>query len=195
VLLFLLQGVSPLNAQAPLLGFGNQMLSFDENTGIVNNAELPVPDIIAGYEEYYFYDGSPATLHQHVQFDDQSAAQSFHYGIMQLMDGFFVEPDPEIPIQYRGFQPMNSEDQRAEEAMIGVWPNPANDVAWIHYPKEADNLGTIQVHDNQGRSISAHELRSNGLLELSVTGFTPGVYHIVILLEGEVIDSCKLVVQ
>lgn len=127
--------------------------------------------------------------------DQQSAAQSFHYGIMQLMDGFFVEPDPEIPIQYRGFQPMNREDKRVEEAMIGVWPNPANDVAWIHYPKEADNLGTIQVHDNQGRSISAHELKSNGLLELSVAGFTPGVYHIVILLEGEVIDSCKLVVQ
>lgn len=127
--------------------------------------------------------------------DQQSAAQSFHYGIMQLMDGFFVEPDPEIPIQYRGFQPMNKEDKRAEEAMIGVWPNPATDVAWIHYPKEADNLGTIQVHDNQGRSIAAHELKSNGLLELSVAGFTPGVYHIVILLEGEVIDSCKLVVQ
>jgi len=127
--------------------------------------------------------------------DQQSAAQSFHYGIMQLMDGFFVEPDPEIPIQYRGFQPMNKEDKRAEEAMIGVWPNPATDVAWIHYPKEADNLGTIQVHDNQGRSIAAHELKSNGLLELNVAGFTPGVYHIVILLEGEVIDSCKLVVQ
>jgi hypothetical protein len=78
---------------------------------------------------------------------------------------------------------------------IKIYPNPANDVAWIHYPKEADNLGTIQVHDNQGRSISAHELKSNGLLEMSVAGFTPGVYHIVILLEGEVIDSCKLVVQ
>jgi hypothetical protein len=32
-------------------------------------------------------------------------------------------------------------------------------------------------------------------MNFEVAGFTPGVYHIVILLEGEVIDSCKLVVQ
>jgi hypothetical protein len=73
-----------------------------------------------------------------------------------------------------------------------VWPNPASNSAWLHYPIEADEHATIEVYDPQGRLLNSFQPNTNGLVELSLKSYESGIYVVQLIAFDKVVESIKL---
>jgi hypothetical protein len=114
-------------------------------------------------------------------------------GILDEIGDSLVEPEPNFPIQQRSL--MNNENSSNPVLpLLGIYPNPAKDVAYIHYPIEADEHGFIRVLDVDGRLIEQINPASNGLLELSLTNYRNGIYIVELVAFDKTLESIKLVV-
>ena len=120
-------------------------------------------------------------------------SSSIALGILQEIGEADFEPEPRVPIQYRSMQ-LKNENEGNALPLLGVWPNPASEVAWLHYPIEADEHATIEVYDPQGRMLNSFQPNANGLVELSLKNYESGIYVVQLSAFGKVVESIKLTV-
>lgn len=108
---------------------------------------------------------------------------------------FTVEPEPELPIQLKSIRAPKS--QKNTKPLLGVWPNPAGQQAWLHYPKEADEADDAQivVFDSNGQVAMSVRPNHSGLAELELSHLAPGLYLVQLNAFGRTIETIKLTVQ
>ncbi|MDF1575315.1 MAG: T9SS type A sorting domain-containing protein [Bacteroidales bacterium] len=86
------------------------------------------------------------------------------------------------PFMYDRSTGMESPSKKAKTA-LNLYPNPASDRIWIQLPayKPGDPV-LVDIYDSSGRQVHRSELQSNSL---DVSGFSPGLYHIRVIISGE----------
>jgi len=120
-------------------------------------------------------------------------SSSMALGILQEIGEAEFEPEPRVPIQYRSLQ-IGNDKYNNELPLLGVWPNPASNSAWLHYPVEADEHATIEVYDPQGRLLNSFHPNTKGLVELSLKNYETGIYIVQLRAFDKVVESIKLTV-
>ncbi|HEX3006864.1 MAG TPA: T9SS type A sorting domain-containing protein, partial [Bacteroidales bacterium] len=70
------------------------------------------------------------------------------------------------------FNPTTSTDDKVDESVTLVYPNPANDILFIS-TKEVG--GTLEILNSNGKQIKTHAIEGN-ITQLSVEDLTPGLY-------------------
>jgi hypothetical protein len=120
-------------------------------------------------------------------------SSSMALAILQQIGVADFEPEPRVPIQYRSLQIAKNYENVALP-LLGVWPNPATNSAWLHYPIEADEHATIEVYDPQGRLLNSFQPNMNGLVELSLKNYESGIYVVQLIAFDKVVESIKLTV-
>ena len=120
-------------------------------------------------------------------------SSSMALSILQQIGAADFEPEPRVPIQYRLLQ-IAKDDENVALPLLGVWPNPASNSAWLHYPIEADEHATIEVYDPQGRLLNSFQPNTNGLVELSLKNYESGIYIVQLRAFDKVLESIKLTV-
>lgn len=60
---------------------------------------------------------------------------------------------------------------------LATYPNPASDQAFVVYPAVLDGA-LLNVHDALGQLVWSTQVRGNGMLELQVANWAPGLYHV-----------------
>jgi Secretion system C-terminal sorting domain len=120
-------------------------------------------------------------------------SSSMALSILQQIGAADFEPEPRVPIQYRSLQ-IAKDDENVALPLLGVWPNPASNSAWLHYPIEADEHATIEVYDPQGRLLNSFQPNTNGLVELSLKSYESGIYVVQLRAFDKVVESIKLTV-
>lgn len=118
---------------------------------------------------------------------------SLALSILQESGHTNFEPEPRVPIQYRSLQ-NGLEHRKSEYPLLGIWPNPAKSSAWLHYPIEADEYGTIEIYDAQGRLMNKFKPNNNGLVELSLKDYSSGIYIVHLIAFDKAVESIKLTV-
>lgn len=118
-------------------------------------------------------------------------SSSMALSILQQIGAADFEPEPRVPIQYRSLQ-IAKDDENVALPLLGVWPNPASNSAWLHYPIEADEHATIEVYDPQGRLLNSFQPNTNGLVELSLKSYESGIYVVQLIAFDKVVESIKL---
>ena len=114
-------------------------------------------------------------------------------GILNELGESLAEPEPNFPIQQRSLV-TNDPTSMKQLPLLGIYPNPAKETAWIHYPVEADMNGKIQIFDPEGRLLESMKPNSNGLLELSLENYKSGIYIVELHAFDRIVESIKLVV-
>jgi hypothetical protein len=119
-----------------------------------------------------------ATLWAHAESTDQGAAMAA--GILFATTGEAPLPPVAWPdFTKRAGAP--AKPRRAAQWNMGnelaAYPNPARDRAYLVYPAALDG-GVLNVFDAQGRLVHSMPLRGNGVLELQVAAWTPGLYQV-----------------
>ncbi|MFN8777058.1 MAG: T9SS type A sorting domain-containing protein [Flavobacteriales bacterium] len=104
------------------------------------------------------------------------------------------DPIPVFPIQYRSLQ-IEQVRSKSQVPLLGAWPNPTTSSAWIHYPIEADGVGSLRVISPSGQVIQESFLNTSGLFELDLVRFGAGLYLVQLIVEDTILDSTKVVVQ
>lgn len=105
------------------------------------------------------------------------------------------EPEPEL-LNYKNSLLDRRWDKKSENNdLIGIYPNPADNIAYVDYPSEIDGEGKLVVFDTNGRVVFSRELNVKGLLELNTSDFNSGVYLIALEFEGVMLDSENMIVE
>ena len=99
-------------------------------------------------------------------------------------------PDPRLPIQYRSLSSTPTKERKKLE-LLGIWPNPVQNNAYVHYPIEADGKGLIHVTNMIGQQVKTYNLNSNGLLEMDTTDLESGVYVIGLYVNDKILETIK----
>ena len=120
-------------------------------------------------------------------------SSSMALSILQQIGAADFEPEPRVPIQYRSLQ-IAKDDENVALPLLGVWPNPASNSAWLHYPIEADEHATIEVYDPLGRVLNSFQPNTNGLVELNLKNYESGIYIIQLIAFDKVVESIKLII-
>ncbi|MBI1267179.1 MAG: T9SS type A sorting domain-containing protein [Cryomorphaceae bacterium] len=120
-------------------------------------------------------------------------SNSLALSILQEIGAVDFEPEPRVPIQFRSLE-LGNNKTADELPLLGVWPNPASGSAWLHYPIEADDHGTIQLFDPQGRLVDSFQPKSNGLVELKVDDYESGVYIVQLVAFNKIVETIKFTV-
>ncbi len=60
---------------------------------------------------------------------------------------------------------------------LAAYPNPTSDQAYVVYPVVLEG-GLLNVHDALGQLVWSTPMRGNGLVELQVASWAPGLYHV-----------------
>jgi hypothetical protein len=82
-------------------------------------------------------------------------------------------------------EPPNGIDLVNESALepLNLYPNPASERIWIEIPFASEGKDIpVFIYDTSGRQLHHSILRSNSL---DVSQYTPGLYYIRILIDGE----------
>jgi len=82
-----------------------------------------------------------------------------------------------------------------DNSQLSVYPNPVADV--LHVVADELSISDVVLYDVTGKQVLRHEVStglSTSVLELSLSGFEPGVYFYSILSEG-VPSTGKLIIQ
>jgi hypothetical protein len=120
-------------------------------------------------------------------------SSSMALGILQEIGESDFEPEPRVPIQHRSIQ-LKNENEENTLPLLGVWPNPASEAAWLQYPIEAEEHTTIEVYDPQGRLLNSFHPNTNGLVKLSLKNYESGIYVVQLSAFDKVVESIKLTV-
>jgi hypothetical protein len=119
-----------------------------------------------------------ATLWAHAESTDQGAALAA--GILFATTGDAPLP----PVAWPDFTKRAGAPAKPRRAAqwntgneLAAYPNPARDRAYLVYPAALDG-GVLNVFDAQGRLVHSMPLRGNGVLELQVAAWTPGLYQV-----------------
>jgi hypothetical protein len=99
-------------------------------------------------------------------------------------------PDPRLPIQYRSLSSPPTKERKKLE-LLGVWPNPVQNNAYVHYPIEADGKGVLHLTNMIGQQVRTYNLNSNGLLEMDTTDLESGVYIIGLYVNDRILETIK----
>ncbi len=86
----------------------------------------------------------------------------------------------------------NIEQERKEELKaLSIYPNPARDRIWLKLPGASEEEDIqVYIYDTSGRQLHHSILRSN---EIDVSGYTPGLYYIRVLISEESFYSKVLI--
>jgi hypothetical protein len=101
------------------------------------------------------------------------------------------QPEPTEPIQFRSLVDRASDEETSALPLLGVWPNPANEGAYIHYPVEAEGHGQVVIYDATGKIVDTLSLQNRGLLPINVQDYSDGLYMISLIVEGKPMESIK----
>ena len=123
----------------------------------------------------------------------QDFSSSTAFAILTEIGEADFEPEPSVPIQYRSMK-LDDVSEPHKQPLLGIWPNPASDVAWLHYPFEADEYATINVFDQQGRRMVSFQPNAKGLVELSLREYESGIYVVQLIALEKVIETVKFTV-
>jgi hypothetical protein len=75
--------------------------------------------------------------------------------------------------------------------LLGIYPNPANDMAFVEIPEELDANARICLYDMQGRLVYSENITGN-IVQLNVKSLQEGVYKVV--LNGDIMYEGILIV-
>jgi tetrahydromethanopterin S-methyltransferase subunit F len=77
-----------------------------------------------------------------------------------------------------------------------LYPNPANDMVYIHAPDDVSSIDKITIVDLQGRVILVKKNPSldAGVSEIDVSGISNGIYQVRIT-SGKTTKNLKLIVN
>jgi hypothetical protein len=91
------------------------------------------------------------------------------------------------------YDPSTALEQERKEDLkaLGIYPNPASERIWLQLPGgSAEEDIQVYMYDTSGRLVHHSILRSN---ELDVSGYTPGLYYIRVLISEESFYSKVLI--
>lgn len=91
------------------------------------------------------------------------------------------------------YDPSTGTNQEVEKEISGlsIYPNPASDRIWLQLPGASEEEDIqVYIYDTSGRQLHQSRLRSN---ELDVSGYTPGLYYIRVVITGESFYSKVLI--
>lgn len=128
-----------------------------------------------------------------IYYTTQDFSNTLALGILQEIGAADFEPEPRVPIQFRSLEQRNNKTND-EQPLLGVWPNPASTSAWLHYPIEADDHGTIEVYDPQGRLLNSFQPSTSGLVELSLAHYESGIYIVKLVAFNKIVETIKFTV-
>lgn len=123
----------------------------------------------------------------------QDLGSSTAFAILTEIEEADFEPEPSVPIQYRSMK-LGDVSEQDKLPLLGMWPNPASDVAWLHYPLEADEYATINIFDQQGRLMESFQPNTQGLVELSLSEYESGIYVVQLIAFEKVVETVKFTV-
>ncbi|MEN9347850.1 MAG: hypothetical protein RLZZ77_1361 [Bacteroidota bacterium] len=124
---------------------------------------------------------------------EEDVSSDMAFEILQELGLANFEPEPEIPAQNRSLR-VEQKDKKANQALLGLWPNPANQTTWLNYPAEADGNSLITIIDPLGRTVETIIPKGNGIIELALGSYESGIYIIQLTAFDKVMDSIKLTV-
>lgn len=105
------------------------------------------------------------------------------------------EPEPDLTTQRSSTLVRRSVNESDSVDLIGIYPNPVDNLAYIDYPSEIDGIAKLLVFDTYGRIVISNDLTVKGLFELDTSDLNSGVYFVTLEFEGVMIDSENMVVQ
>jgi subtilisin family serine protease len=78
--------------------------------------------------------------------------------------------------------------------VVSIFPNPARETVFIDLSGMACNEAAITLINTRGQTVKSRQIASGGLIEMSVSGLTPGVYFLRIT-DAERQETYQLIVH
>jgi hypothetical protein len=125
--------------------------------------------------------------------DSANYSSGIALAVLDEMGRNIEEPEPHFPMQQRSLIRQNTSDNNSA-SLLGIYPNPAKDIAYINYPIELDDYGFIQIISPDGRIVEQIKPNSQGLLELPLKKYDSGVYFVELVSFERVLESSMLFV-
>lgn len=125
--------------------------------------------------------------------DSANYSSGIALAVLEEMGRNIEEPEPHFPMQQRSLIRQNTSDNNSA-TLLGIYPNPAKDIAYINYPIELDDYGFIQIISPDGRIVEQIKPNSQGLLELPLKKYDSGVYFVELVSFERVLESSMLFV-
>jgi hypothetical protein len=75
-----------------------------------------------------------------------------------------------------------------------VFPNPANNLVHVKVDAPTDKVFSLKLKDVTGRTIDEINLKAGTEFELNTTGYAPGVYLMVVLYQGSMVETKRLLI-
>jgi len=77
---------------------------------------------------------------------------------------------------------------------LKIYPNPAADFITVEYNVTAD--ATIRISDNSGKILeTTYVLKGSSSVNISVIGFSSGLYNVDLIINGKIIKKKQIVVE
>lgn len=87
----------------------------------------------------------------------------------------------------------SSQDSEIEKGILNIYPNPANEVAYITYDSAIKDLAELHIYDVNGRLIWNAKTNGSGITEFSAKDWKAGVYLIEMKVEDKSMESIKFI--
>jgi hypothetical protein len=86
------------------------------------------------------------------------------------------------------------ENKTHEYQSAKIYPNPASNEAILSFPIGENQKGSLELYSTMGQKIIMYELKPLETLRIDLSGIQTGVYFYTIRVNGEIINSDKLIV-
>lgn len=123
-----------------------------------------------------------------------------NYGMSKIMYTFFDCQHPTDSVAMVVFYNagyIGIEDLSANPVMSKVYPNPADELAFVNYYFPLSTAqGSVLITNVTGQRVQEYSLNSNnGRLILDVSNLNPAIYFCNLLIEGKIVKSEKFLVR
>jgi hypothetical protein len=119
---------------------------------------------------------------------------------MNILQKVFEEPyqepiDELTGVSYHNYTPINGDQPAASTKLAVIYPNPNNGTMQLDYQLSDDETGVVKIMDVTGKLIVTYVLEKDKTnIAISEAALKNGVYFYQIIVNGEVVNSDKLVI-